>query len=520
MRRLFLAICLSYSFLGFSQIKKDSIALKYANTITASDLSRHLHVLASDSLEGRETGKKGQKLAAKYLKDQFIKLGLEPGNGNSYFQEFNLIQREWDEVSLKVGKKNKIFLTDFYGYGDLKVPQEEKVEAVFAGYGINASRYSDYKNLDVKGKTVIIMNGEPVRDGKSLVTGSSALSEWANDWRKKASEARKLGARHVFFIVGNTDTEFESRLNQLKHHLQQPFLGFDHKQRAGSAFFVSGSLAAEMLKTSRKELYEQKNKIAELGESYKSPFSSAKIKLKAKLKEKTINTENVLAVIPGTDKKDEVIVLTAHYDHLGIEDGKIFYGADDDGSGTAALIEIAEAFAMARKQGFAPRRTILIMPVTAEEKGLMGSEYYTDYPVFPLKNTVANLNVDMIGRLDEAHEDNENYVYIIGSNRLSSQLHEVSENVNKTYTGLELDYRFNSTDDPNRFYYRSDHYNFAKNRIPVIFYFSGVHKDYHQPTDTVDKILFNKASKITQLIFLTAWELANREERIVVDVTE
>ncbi|HEX8548101.1 MAG TPA: M28 family peptidase, partial [Cytophagaceae bacterium] len=156
--------------------------------------------------------------------------------------------------------------------------------------------------------------------------------------------------------------------------------------------------------------------------------------------------------------------------------------------------------------------------VTAEEKGLMGSEYYTDHPIFPLDKTVTDLNIDMIGRLDEAHNTNENYVYVIGSDRLSTELHAINEKANQTYTGLELDYTFNATNDPNRFYYRSDHYNFAKNNIPVIFYFSGVHEDYHQPTDTVDKINFNKMEKITRLVFHTAWELANREKKIEVDV--
>jgi len=227
----------------------------------------------------------------------------------------------------------------------------------------------------------------------------------------------------------------------------------------------------------------------------------------------TIRGENVLGYIEGTDLKDELIIITAHYDHLGKHDSLIFNGADDDASGVAGAMEIAEAFMIAKKEGYGPRRSILIMPVSGEEKGLLGSEYYTDNPIYPLENTIANLNIDMIGRLDDWH-DNGNYVYLIGSDRLSLELHNLNEEINAKYIGLDLDYRFNDEEDPNRYYYRSDHYNFAKNNIPVIFYFNGIHEDYHRPSDTIEKLDFNKIETITKLIFLTAWELANRDERI------
>ena len=227
----------------------------------------------------------------------------------------------------------------------------------------------------------------------------------------------------------------------------------------------------------------------------------------------TIRGENVLGYIEGTDLKDELIIITAHYDHLGKHDSLIFNGADDDASGVAGAMEIAEAFMIAKKEGYGPRRSILIMPVSGEEKGLLGSEYYTDNPIYPLENTIANLNIDMIGRLDDWH-DNGNYVYLIGSDRLSIELHNLNEEINAKYIGLDLDYRFNDEEDPNRYYYRSDHYNFAKNNIPVIFYFNGIHEDYHRPSDTIEKLDFNKIETITKLIFLTAWELANRDERI------
>ena len=240
-------------------------------------------------------------------------------------------------------------------------------------------------------------------------------------------------------------------------------------------------------------------------------------KWKKQPNKKYIKGENIIGYIEGTDLKDELLVITAHYDHLGTkEDSLIYNGADDNGSGTSSIMEIAQAFMLAKKEGNGPRRSVLIMPVSGEEKGLLGSKYYADNPIYPLENTIANLNVDMIGRIDDYH-DNPDYVYLIGSDRLSTELHQISEDVNKQYINLELDYKFNEEDDPNRYYYRSDHYNFAKNNIPVIFYFNGVHADYHKTSDTVDKIHFGKIQKISRYIFLTAWELANRNERPKLD---
>jgi len=237
--------------------------------------------------------------------------------------------------------------------------------------------------------------------------------------------------------------------------------------------------------------------------------------------EGTEGSENVVAFIKGSEKPDEIIVLSAHLDHVGMDDdGNVFNGADDDGSGTIALLEMAEAFKKAVKDGHGPKRSILFLHVTGEEIGLYGSKYYTENPIFPLENTVVNLNTDMIGRIDPNKAANPNYIYLIGSDKLSQELHDVSEEINTKYTNLELDYTYNDENDPNRFYYRSDHYNFAKNNIPVIFYFNGVHADYHKISDTPDKIEYDLMAKRTQLIFYTAWEIANREGRITADKLE
>ncbi|MBU2951751.1 M28 family peptidase [Tamlana agarivorans] len=233
----------------------------------------------------------------------------------------------------------------------------------------------------------------------------------------------------------------------------------------------------------------------------------------------TKDSENVLAYIKGSEKPDEILVISAHLDHIGVSsNGDINNGADDDGSGTVAILEIAKAFKAAELDGKGPKRSILFLHVTAEEIGLQGSKYYTDVePIFPLENTVTDLNIDMIGRVDDKHEGGDNYLYLIGSDKLSQELHDVSEAVNKKYVNLDLDYTYNDENDPNRFYYRSDHYNFAKHNIPVIFYFNGTHDDYHKPSDTPDKINYEFLETRTRLVFYTAWELANRENPVKLD---
>jgi Peptidase family M28 len=229
------------------------------------------------------------------------------------------------------------------------------------------------------------------------------------------------------------------------------------------------------------------------------------------------DSENIWAFIEGTEKPEEILVISAHYDHIGILNGSVYNGADDDGSGTVALLEIAQAFAQAKKAGFGPKRSILFLHVTGEEHGLHGSRYYTDYPIFPLDNTITDINIDMIGRRDEFHKDSNKYIYVIGSDYLSTDLYNICESVNKTYLNLNLDYKFNDRQDPNRFYYRSDHYNFAKHNIPSVFLFNGVHEDYHQASDEVSKIEFDALTKRAQLAFVMAWELANRKNRPIVD---
>ncbi len=258
-----------------------------------------------------------------------------------------------------------------------------------------------------------------------------------------------------------------------------------------------------------------------ISENIASPFGGSNYFQnipKSYLGEKYDDSENVISYIEGSEKPNEVIIISAHHDHEGIhENGEIYNGADDNGSGTVALLEMAQAFKKAKLDGNGPKRSILFLHLTAEEVGLQGSRFYTQNPAFPLKNTVANLNIDMVGRVDKSHKYNPNYLYIIGADRLSTELHYISEVVNETFFNIKLDYKYNEENDRNRYYYRSDHYNFAKHNIPVIFYFNGEHNDYHQTTDTEDKINYPLLEKRTRLIFATAWQLANQKKRIIVD---
>ncbi|PWJ57675.1 Zn-dependent M28 family amino/carboxypeptidase [Dyadobacter jejuensis] len=504
-------------------------ATKYAETISPSDLKKHLTIIASDSLEGRDTGSPGQKKAAEYVVKYYKEYGLEPiavdANGQkSFYQKYQLYKRSWGEVSLTAAGQRYEMGQDFFVNGLANIPEEITVPVVFAGYGIADERYSDYADLDVKGKAVVVFEGEPQdKLGKYLVTGTDEKSKWSSNiaWQHKVRIARSNGAKYVLIVTDKTGDDVQKEIRQravMARRFGAPTLKpVVEADDALSAWVISDAIAAKVLHTSIKKLNANKKAITKAG---KSTLRSLKgeIALKAERINETIDTENVAAYLEGSDKKDEVLVISAHIDHIGISpNGEINNGADDDGSGTVSLMELAQAFAKAKAEGHGPRRSILFLNVTGEEKGLFGSEYYSKNPLLPLENTIANLNIDMIGRVDAAHENNHEYVYLIGSDKLSSELHAVSEEANKKYVNFDLDYTFNDPNDPNRFYYRSDHYNFAKNNVPVIFYFTGVHEDYHRPGDDVEKILFDKQSKIVKLVFYTAWELVNREGRIVVD---
>ena len=286
-----------------------------------------------------------------------------------------------------------------------------------------------------------------------------------------------------------------------------------------NVFFVSPELGAALLGTTAAGLAAYRQAVAAAGRPIASPFQPAAATAQVRQRTDTITTQNVLGYLEGGDKKGEVVVISAHYDHLGVQHGQVYNGADDDGSGTVSVLAMARAFAQARREGHGPRRSLLFLANTAEEIGLLGSQYYCDHPVLPLAATVANLHLDMVGRVDSLHAGGQgNYLYVLGDDWLSADLRQLSEATNRRAARpLALDYRYNLLTDPNHLYYRSDHYNFARHRVPVIYYFSGFHADYHQPGDDVARIDFAALARRSQLIFRTAWAVANRPQRLRID---
>lgn len=500
----------------------EDTAMKFASGITAAELEEHVNVLASPEYEGRETGTPGNQLAAEYIRSQFIHSGIAPVTSlNGYFQELEFTRVRWDEVSMTVNDVPFKHMFDYFS-PPLQFPFDsfsvEEPEVLFLGYGIDAGEYSDYRGADARDRIILIYPGEPMdREGNYYITGDSLRSAWSNGIDLKLKAAKRHGVKAVLIIEPNLLREVSEQRRFLLRGRTVMGTGLEYDGIYSPFFKVSTTLTEQLLGKKSRKVIRARKKIERKGKS-KSVSVPADIKISCLRERRTTPGVNVLGYIEGNDPelKSELVILTAHYDHLGMRGDQIYRGADDNASGTGALMEIAEAFSEANRSGTGPRRSVLCMLVTGEEKGLLGSRYYTESPVFPLESTVANINIDMIGRKDDLHDD-YNYVYVIGSDRLSTELHEINERVNATYTNLELDYTYNAEDDPNQFYYRSDHYNFAKHGIPAIFFFSGVHEDYHKPTDTPDKLNFEKTATIARLAFHTAWDLANREDRIRVD---
>lgn len=496
----------------------DTMAIRFSKYITVEGMKKNLSVLASDEYEGRETGQKGQAMAAEYITRYYKDLGIPPLSQlkEGYQQAYPLAVFNPPELKFTVNKKTYKQPVDYYSWTNITGDTNITITDIeFCGYGINTLTYNDYDKINVKNKAVMIFSGEPFRtDGKSIISQSTESSPWTTNYRTKQAEARKQGIKYLIIADTNIATSYAQQERRIKHNR----MAIDNGSAPDYPFiiYISKQVAEEILSLSKQKINAIKNSISSTG---KPVHFAIKTNIECNLKqgkEKT-SAENVMAYIEGTDLKNELLVISAHYDHLGIQDGKVYNGADDDGSGTVAVMQLAKTFVQAKKQGAGPRRSMLFLNFSGEEKGLLGSEYYAEHPVFELKNTVCDLNIDMIGRLDDTHKGNPNYVYLIGSDKLSSELHKISEQANTTYTNLKLDYTYNDENDPNRFYYRSDHYNFAKNNVPVIFYFNGVHEDYHEPTDDVEKIDFAKMEKISKLVFFTAWKLANQTERIKID---
>jgi Peptidase family M28 len=504
---------------GYCLVAQNADPAPFANTINTDELRAHLAVLTSDSLEGRETGTEGNLKAAKYIANYFEKLGLpKVVEGKSYFQRMVYTNEGWTTISMQLNGVSFKHQYNFYALpGSNPVVKGNTIKAdevIFMGYGIDDAQYSDYKKTDVKGKVIMIYQGEPLKsDSTSLITKTKKMSPWSLDWRKKLSVAYSKGVKAVLIIDPTIAKSIQENRRQFSRNITGDVENVEGLY--ANNLNISTEIALAIIGTKGDAVKKARERI-EKGKKYKPVTLPCRLMIDMDKYFRQLIGNNVLGFIEGSDPvlKKEIVVVSAHYDHLGKRGDAIYHGADDNGSGSSTVLEITQAMVEAKKKGLGPKRSVLCLLMTGEEKGLLGSKYYVTYPIFPLENTVADVNIDMVGRVDEKYQDNPNYIYVIGADKLSTDLHDVNEAMNKTYTNLTLDYTYNDENDPNRYYYRSDHYNFAERGIPAIFYFNGTHNDYHMTTDTIDKINFEKMAKIAKLAFYTAWEIANRPDRL------
>jgi Peptidase family M28/PA domain len=470
----------------------------FANAITEEGLKKHLYIVASKDFEGRETATEGQRKAAAYIEANFKSLGLQPGNKGEFQMYYAVFQDSLVDAAIRVNNQAFQLNEDFAvnittNYSSTLFGSE----IVFAGYGISDSTRDDYRGLDVKGKIVLLLNGEQA-------TVKQPPGGRRNNFLTKQQAAMKNGAVAVLII----QTKFTGNPVNKKGNMYRSAY---KKSILPNTYYVSEKISEAIMGPDYST--------AKAGSPQTKTYQ-ANVMLQFNKATTQLQSSDVLGYLEGTDLKDELLVISAHYDHLGKRDTVVYYGADDDGSGTVGVLEMAEAFGKAKAAGKGPRRSVLFLANSGEEKGLWGSEYYSDHPSYPLEKTTADLNIDMIGRIDPNRKkgDSTNYVYVIGDDKLSSDLKPISESQNRKYSKLELDYKYNDPADPQRIYYRSDHYNFARKGVPIIFYFDGIHNDYHSPTDTPDKINYDLLRKRVQLVFYTAWDIANRNDMLKRDI--
>jgi hypothetical protein len=497
MKKILFALLLLPSIFVAAQKKTDPSS--FAKTITTDDLKKHLYIVAGKEMEGRETATPGQKKAAAYIESQFQALGLTPGNNGNYQLKFPVYQDSLINTSVEVNGKTFELDKDFViNVGQSNPSTFRFAEVVFVGNGVVDSTRDDYKGLDVRGKAVLLLAAQQTQgQGRGGFGNQTA----------RIDAAQKNGAVAVLVIAGSFP---RTQKTNAKGNM---YLNAFQKIVRLNQFQVSENIARAIMgddfDKAKAGTVQPKTYTANLVVGFNKTTT-------------VLESSDVIGVLEGTDLKDEYVFITGHYDHLGKRgDSIIYYGADDDGSGTCGVLEIAEAFAKAKAAGKGPRRTMVFMTVSGEEKGLWGSQYYTDHPVFPLEKTTVDLNIDMIGRTDSSRHqgDSLNYVYVVGDDKLSSDLKPLSESINNKYLKMELDYKFNDPNDRNRIYFRSDHFNFANKGVPIIFYYDGMlGADYHRPTDTPDKINYPLYAKRAQLVFYTAWEMANRDAMLKRDI--
>ncbi len=488
---------------------------RYQSTITPGELEGLLYTYADDYLRGRETGQPGQRFASTFLAGQYAAMGIEAkgtGVGSPiarYLQPFELERKSLRSLTATVDRADgSRVLTSQASTGDVAGA------VVVPAYGQIES--------DVAARVVFVGDGQSV-DGMDLDGVYAVMLPGADQQATRGALAALNGAGVAAALLASAPAAAALQPQASRAfaagRLALPEMADEQEDEEGglpTILFIGQDTVASLMEGAGIE--------ASADGTYPMGDTGLTLALDADYATERVMTENVVAYVEGSDPvlKNEVVVVSAHLDHVG-DDGtgedQIYNGADDDGSGTVTILEIAEAFQKAKEDGHGPRRSILLLHVTGEEEGLLGSEYYADRePIVPVAQTAANLNIDMIGRYDpERGFETTDYVYIIGGDLISQDLSDMNAAVNDaTGTDLLLSDRFNSPDDPNQFFRRSDHWNFGKYDVPFIFYFTGTHEDYHGVGDSADKIDYQRMARIGRLIFGTAWEIANRDERPVV----
>lgn len=482
--------------------------------ISADSISNFVQLLSSNEFAGRETGREGQKKAAEWIRKKYILYGLEPLFYGDFIQHHPQSVRANGKANFEINQKYFLFGEDYFYFPGYHNSVYRIDSVLFCGYGISEKAYDDFATSSCRGKTILLMEGEPVnKRGKSWITGTNEKSQWSTDWRKKWKLFIAMKPRLVLMVVDNISARIDSFLYK---RLPEGFAMSSVLPDSPPVVFISREMALRLFPESHEEILEKSiDRIRKTGKP--STFmTSSDAELRIKESTAILLGENVAGMIRGTGSRDEYLVISAHYDHLGIRDSVLYPGADDNASGMSGLLEIARIFSLESRAGHPPVRNIIFLSVSGEEKGLLGSAWFVKHPPVPEEKIIADLNIDMIGRTDAVHDSAgiSDYIYIIDPGSLCHTIDSINTEENEKYTHIVLDHRFNDEKDPNHFYNRSDHYNFIKNHIPAIFYFSGVHADYHKPTDTADKINPDLARARCGLIFLTAFNLANSETTI------
>jgi hypothetical protein len=510
MKKIFFIISIFYLY-GCSTSRFSSNEIE---SLDVKDIRANLQFLASDELEGREATTRGERLASLYLSAELEKYGVKPFVGDSsYLQPFDLKVTKVDTSSELIfttdsGAIKLNYGEDFIIRGKIKNLKEDTALFVFAGFGISAPEfnYDNYDGIDVTGKYVLILDGEPQSDDSLFFDGQKKTKYSKYDY--KMSIAKEKGALGCLFVA---DDRTQSYWPFIKKYSVMPKFNLPDSSYSqnGAPFLclLNQEILSRLLDSNTDVYHETLAKISENG-NVSSFGLSGEVNFSINQNEETRTSYNVVGVIPGNDSKlrNEYVAIGAHYDHEGIVDGKIFNGADDDASGTVTVLEVAKAFAREKNNN----RSILVAFHTAEEKGLFGSEYLTDN-ITIMNDIVAQVNIDMVGR---EHIDT---LYSVGSDKLSSELKQIVESVNNQTTNFVLNYQFDDPNDPERIFYRSDHYNYAKHGIPIAFFTDNMNEDYHKPTDDFEKIDFNKIKKTAKLVHGVVERLANLDHRLIVD---